>query len=132
MGDRANFGFRADSESPVVVLYAHWGGYQMMSNLANAIEAARSRWTDEGYATRIAISQLIGEEWNQELSYGIYVNQIGDNEHSVPVVNWKDQTVSLYEADWNTIRVEFDYATPKFTMGFDAFISKFAKHLTSV
>jgi len=132
MGDRANFGFRADSESPVVVLYAHWGGYQMMSNLAHAIETARSRWTDEGYATRICISQLIGEQWNQELSYGIYVNQIGDNEHSVPVVNWGDQTVSLYEADWNTVRVEFDYAIPKFTMGLDAFIKKFAKALTTV
>ena len=131
MGDRANFGFRADSESPVVVLYAHWGGYQMMANLANAIATARPRWSDEGYATRIAISQLIGDQWNQELSYGIYVNEIGDNEHSVPVVNWKGQTVSLYEADWNTVRVDFDHATPKFTMGFDSFIRKFAKDLVS-
>jgi hypothetical protein len=131
MGDRANFGFRADSESPVVVLYAHWGGFEMMNNLAHAIATARPRWTDECYATRIAISQLIGEGWNQELSFGIYVNQIGDNEHSVPVVNWKDQTVSLYEADWNTVRVDFDNATPKFTMGLEAFISRFAKDLVS-
>ena len=130
MGDRANFGFRADENAPVVVLYAHWGGYAMMSNLAHAIETARPRWTDEGYATRIAISQLIGEEWNQELSYGIYVNQIGDNEHSVPVVNWGDQTVSLYEASWHTANLDFNNETPKFTMGFDAFIKKFAKHLT--
>jgi hypothetical protein len=115
-----------------VVLYAHWGGYEMMNNLAHAIAKARPRWTDEGYATRICISQLIGEEWNQEYSYGIYVNQIGDNEHSVPVVNWGDQTVSLYEADWSTVRVDFDHATPKFTMGFEAFINKFAKHLTTV
>jgi hypothetical protein len=129
MGDRANFGFRADNESPVVVLYAHWGGYEMMNNLAHAIETARPRWTDEGYATRIAISQLIGEEWNQEYSYGIYVNQIGDNEHSVPVVNWGDQTVSLYEASFTTLP-NFDKDTPKFTMGLDAFIKKFAKHLT--
>jgi hypothetical protein len=131
MGDRANFGFRADSESPVVVLYAHWGGYQMMSNLAHAIETARPRWTDEGYATRIAISQLIGDQWNQEYSYGIYVNQIGDNEHSVPIVNWKDQTVSLYEASFIT-SPDFDNDTPKFTMGFESFIKKFAKHLTTV
>jgi hypothetical protein len=130
MGDRANFGFRADSESPVVVLYAHWGGYQMMANLAHAIETARPRWTDEGYATRIAISQLIGEEWNQEYSYGIYVNEIGDNEHSVPVVNWKDQEVSLYEASFIT-RPDFDNDTPKFTMGFESFIKKFAKYLVS-
>jgi len=130
MGDRANFGFRADSESPVVVLYAHWGGYQMMANLAHAIATARPRWTDTGYATRIAISQLIGDEWNQELSYGIYVNQIGDNEHSVPVVNWADQTVSLYPADWGTIRIDFDNDNPKFVMDFDSFIAKFSKDLT--
>jgi hypothetical protein len=127
MGDRANFGFRADENSPVVVLYAHWGGYQMMSNLAHAIDTARPRWSDEGYATRICISQLIGEEWNQELSYGIYVDHIGDNEHSVPVVNWADKSVSLYEADWNTVRIDFYNAVPKFTMSLESFIQRFAK-----
>jgi hypothetical protein len=130
MGDRANFGFRADGESPVVVLYAHWGGHGMMANLAYAIETARPRWTDHGYATRIAISQLIGDQWDQEYSFGIYVNQIGDNEHSVPVVNWKDKTVSLYEASF-TMLPDFDNDTPKFTMGFEAFISRFAKDLVS-
>lgn len=127
MGDRANFGFRADENSPVVVLYAHWGGYQMMSNLAHAIATARPRWHDEGYATRICISQLIGENWNQELSYGIYVDHIADNEHSVPVVNWADQSVSLYEADWNTVRIDFYNDVPKFTMSLDAFVQRFAK-----
>lgn len=130
MGDRANFGFRADENSPVVVLYAHWGGYQMMSNLAHAIATARPRWNDEGYATRICISQLIGSEWDQEYSFGIYVDHIGDNEHSVPVVNWADQSVSLYEADWSTTHIDFYNDKPKFTMGLEAFVSKFAKPLT--
>lgn len=132
MGDRANFGFRADENSPVVVLYAHWGGYQMMHNLATAIDIARPRWTDEGYATRICISQLIGEDWNQELSYGVYVDHIGDNEHSVPVVNWADQSVSLYDADWSTTHIDFYNDTPKFTMPFETFIKKFKKVLTTV
>ena len=131
MGDRANFGFRADENAPVVVLYAHWGGYAMMSNLAHAIETARPRWTDEGYATRIAISQLIGDQWDQEYSFGIYVDSLGDNEHSVPIVNWADKTVSLYEADWNTVGFDFYNATPKFTMGFESFIKKFALYLVT-
>ena len=127
MGDRANFGFRADENSPTVVLYAHWGGYQMMNNLAHAIETARPRWSDEGYATRICISELIGNDWNQELSYGIYVDTITDNEHSIPIVNWADQSVSLYERpDWNT-PFDFYNATPKFTMSLDNFVSKFMK-----
>ena len=127
MGDRANFGFRADENSPVVVLYAHWGGYQMMSNLAHAIDIARPRWNDEGYATRICISQLIGDEWNQEYSFGIYVDSLGDNEHSVPIVNWADKSVSLYEADWSTSHFDFYNGTPKFTMSLDAFVQRFAK-----
>ena len=127
MGDRANFGFRADENSPVVVLYAHWGGYQMMSNLAHAIDTARPRWNDEGYATRICISQLIGDEWNQEYSFGIYVDSLGDNEHSVPIVNWADKSVSLYEADWSTSHFDFYNGTPKFTMSLDAFVQRFAK-----
>jgi len=127
MGDRANFAFREKDGAPVVVLYAHWGGHQMMSNLAHAIATARPRWSDHGYATRIAISQLIGEYWNQELSFGIYVNEIGDNEHSIPLVNWESQTVSLLDADWHTVRVDFDSPNPKFVMDFETFISRFAK-----
>jgi hypothetical protein len=126
MGDRANFGFRADENSPVVVLYAHWGGYQMMSNLAHAIETARPRWNDSGYATRICISQLIGDEWNQELSYGIYVDTITDNEHSVPIVDWGSGTVSLYEHSWST-PFDFYEGTPKFTMSLDSFVQRFSK-----
>jgi len=150
MGDRANFGFRADQNSPVVVLYAHWGGYQMMSNLAHAIAKARGRWHDDGYATRICISQLIGSDWDQELSFGIYVDNIKDpdqgtrprfrlslNEHPVPVVNWADQSVSLYEVSWTidfyndkpkfTTGIDFYNDKPKFTIGLEDFISKFAK-----
>jgi hypothetical protein len=102
MGDRANFGFR-DSKENVVFLYGHWAGYDMLAKLANAVQAAESRWQDESYATRIAISHLIGEDWNQTLSWGIYVNQLGDNEHKVPVIDWTNQTFTLYEEDLKTV-----------------------------
>lgn len=129
MGDRANFGFRENAEAPIVNLYGHWAGYEMMSKLAHAIDTARPRWTDHGYATRIAISQLIGNDWGQGVSWGIYVNTLGDNEHSVPVVNWDEQTVTLYPAGfW---RYE-DAGDAKFTMPFETFIKKFSKVLTTV
>jgi len=51
-----------------------------------------------------------------------------DNEHSVPVVDFKTQTVSLYDASWD---IPFTQTNPKFTMGFDAFVNKFAKYLTN-
>ena len=55
MGDRANFGFKADGDN-VINLYGHWAGAYRYQLVAQALEASRSRWQDNGYATRIAIS----------------------------------------------------------------------------
>jgi hypothetical protein len=134
MGDRANFAFR-QSNGETIVLYGHWAGHNMLAKLADAVEKARPRWTDESYATRICISQIIGDQWDQEYSWGISTS-IGDNEHSIPIVDWEAQAVALYQADWNTSSGEFTEVTlnrtPKFAMGLEAFISKFSKHLTTV
>lgn len=124
MGNRANFGFR-QGNGDTIFLYSHWGGENMMARLADAIIAANPRWHDESYATRIAISTMIGEEWNQEYGWGI-ATYIGDNEHSVPVVEWCTQRVILYPHDWST-GVDFD--DPKFVMTFQQFLDKFAKVL---
>jgi hypothetical protein len=130
MGDRANFGFR-QTDGSIIFLYGHWAGEGMMNTLATAIAKARPRWTDESYATRICISQIIGNEWDQEYSWGIST-AFGDNEHSVPIVDWESQAVALYQADWNTTNTDFLNSTPKFAMGLEAFVSKFSKHLTTV
>jgi hypothetical protein len=129
MGDRANFGFRQEDGS-IIFLYGHWAGEGMLNTLATAIHKARPRWTDESYATRICISQIIGNEWNEETGWGISTT-FGDNEHSVPIVNWQDQAVSLYEADWNTTNADFLNSTPKFAMGLEAFVNRFAKYLVT-
>jgi hypothetical protein len=129
MGDRANFGFRQEDDS-IIFLYGHWAGEGMLNTLATAIHKARPRWTDESYATRICISQIIGDQWDQEYSWGISTT-FGDNEHSVPIVNWQDQAVSLYAADWGTTNTDFLNSTPKFAMGLEAFVNKFAKHLVT-
>jgi hypothetical protein len=105
MGNRVNFGFQQSNDN-TVFLYGHWAGHAMLERLANAVEAARPRWGDESYATRIAISQLVGEDWNAETGWGIYINQIGDNEHKVPVVNFQEQTFRLYEEDLETLVFE--------------------------
>jgi hypothetical protein len=117
MGDRANFGFR-DSKENVVFLYGHWAGYDMLAKLANAVQAAESRWQDESYATRIAISNLIGDEWAQTTGWGIYINQLGDNEHKVPVVDWTNQTFTLYEEDLETV---------VFSLSLAAFVDKYSR-----
>lgn len=118
MGDRANFGFTEDTGKPTLFLYAHNGGYEMLNTLAQALEAARPRWSDSAYGTRIAVTHMVGNDWNQEYGYGLTIDTLCDNEHSIPVVNWGTQTVSLY-GDLG--------GTPKFTMSIEAFVAKFSK-----
>ncbi len=122
MGDRANFGFR-DSKENIIFLYGHWAGHRMLENLANAVEAARPRWGDESYATRICVSQLINEEWASETGWGLNVNQIGDNEHKIPVVDWNNKTFTLFEHDLHT---------PVFSQSLDAFVKKYSSQPSMV
>lgn len=96
-----------------------------MATLAHALATARPRWDDPAYATRICISQIVGADWDSETGYGITIDSLCDNEHSVPVVNWNDQNVSLYKATWSEAP---DFNDPKFTMGLEAFVSKFSKN----
>ena len=98
MGDRANFGF-VQPNGNTIVLYGHWAGYNMLTNLAEAVIKAQGRWSDPSYATRIAISHMVGEGWAMETGWGLHVNEIGDNEHKIAIVDFQQQTFSLHEED---------------------------------
>ena len=102
MGDRANFGFK-QSDGNTIFLYGHWAGHEMLANLASAVSAAEPRWQDESYATRICVSQMIGEDWKSETGWGLSVGRILDNEHKIPVINWTAKTFTLYEEDLSTV-----------------------------
>jgi len=117
MGDRANFGFK-DRKGDTVFLYGHWAGHRMLENLANAVEAARPRWQDETYATRIAISHLINDEWKSTTGWGISINTLADNEHKVPVINWAAKTFTLMEEDLQTV---------VFSSSLDVFVTKYSQ-----
>jgi hypothetical protein len=128
MGDRANFGF-VQPNGQTIVLYGHWAGHQMLGRLADAVIAARPRWNDEGYATRIAISQLIGDQWNMETGWGLYVNEIADNEHKIAIVDFRQQTFSLHEeAPHNDLdnKVKGMKNEAIFTQDLSAFCEKYA------
>ena len=127
MGDRATFVFE-QKNGDAIYLYGHWAGEGMMATLADALIAAwdRIQMDDEPYATRIAISNIIDVEWNQEYSWGLST-YFCDSEHSVPVVNFQNKTVRLIPHDWSN---NFDInREPKFTMNFQQFLDKFAKVL---
>jgi hypothetical protein len=122
MGDRANFGFR-DSKEDIIFLYGHWAGHRMLENLADAVQAAEPRWNDESYATRIAISRLVGDEWTSETGWGLSVNTLADNEHKVPIIDWKNKTFTLMEED---------LMTEVFTMDLSKFVAKYSSQLIMV
>jgi hypothetical protein len=128
MGDRANFGFK-QSNDETIVLYGHWAGHDMLGNLASAVEAARSRWTDESYATRICVSHLVGDQWHDTTGWGLTVNNILDNEHKIPVIDWRSGTFSLHEeASWDeNTKVKGMMDEPMFTMTLDSFINKYSR-----
>ena len=73
MGDRIVFSIRHD-EGLSVNLYSHWGGHNRFHDLARALKAAEPRWTDASYCTRIIVSQLIGDQWNDELGFGLWAS----------------------------------------------------------
>ena len=117
MGDRANFGF-VDSKGDVLFLYGHWAGHNMLAKLANAVQAAERRWDCEDYATRICVSRLIGDDWESNESWGLYVNQMGETEHKVPIINWSKQTFTLMEEDLETV---------VFSLSLAAFVDKYSR-----
>lgn len=134
MGDRANFAF-VDRKGDSIVLYGHWAGHNMLARLADAVGHARARWNDESYATRIAISRLVGDQWNMETGWGLSVNGILDNEHKIPVIDWEQQTFSLHEEDDfrnedNKIRGMKNEAI--FIMDLSTFVEKYSDHTLPV
>lgn len=89
MGDRTNWGFVAEMGAPVINLYGHWAGSERRELLAKALREAKPRWSDAGYATRIVMSQIIGDQWDTQYNWGVYVDQLGDNEHPYLMVFWE-------------------------------------------
>lgn len=105
MGDRIRFIF-ADAplaEKPVVtVLYSHWGGASRHEDLAHAIAKALPRWNDPSYATRICVSQIVGDGWQSETGFGLFASTSDEitgmwDDRDPILVNWHDQTVTIPE-----------------------------------
>lgn len=91
MGARINFIFKQDESGHNVTLYSHWGEDTWREDLARALDTAKPRWSrvsDPSYAIRIVVSQLIGESWNGETGYGLFVSKDEDRE-------WLDTSVLI-------------------------------------
>lgn len=102
MGDRYTVGFtgfdETDNEERRIWLYSHWGGGNRHAEIASAIEAAMPRWSDPTYATRIAISNIVGDSWKEETGFGIEAGPtcLTSVEYGAILVDWSAKTVTEY------------------------------------
>lgn len=122
MGDRAVYGFK--SEGHILFLYSHGGGEGQIAIMQSAIEKARPRWARDGwvdaaYATRIAISHIIGPMWAEETGYGLSIDAFSQPDyHFAYVVDWDARTVEQIDT-WE--EGEERHIGP--VLGFDAFLA---------
>ena len=114
MGDRANVVFTTKKAvtgkglnavlAGNIVLYSHWGGSSLAADVREALKKAKPRWDDSGYATRIMISQIVGKHWTEETGYGLYVGELGDNQHNLIVVDLSQSKVLVVSANGDLLQ----------------------------
>lgn len=73
MGARINYVFKTNMDTPYITLYSHWGETGWRTDLANALQAARPRWSDSSYSLRIIIDQLTKSARDEETGFGIFL-----------------------------------------------------------
>jgi hypothetical protein len=85
MGARCTFVFK-QSEDLAVALYSHWGEDAMHSDLAQALQHAVVRKSDNEYYTRMAVSYLLKDSILDETGFGLYAcnpNDLGWADHPI-------------------------------------------------
>ena len=89
----------------------------MLNQFANALHVVRNNGmlNDDTYGTRIICDELTSD-CDRYLGAGFSINEITDNEHSVPVFDFLSQTVTLYDENMKN---------QKFSMSVDRFIDKY-------
>ena len=94
MGARTNFIVK-QGEGRFVTLYSHWGGEEKLRDLAFALNRAKPRWTDYGYATRILFNALQSDH-DSETGFGIYADEFGgEEEYDSTIIDFTKQEVII-------------------------------------
>jgi hypothetical protein len=92
MGDRCNVIFKQE-DGCYLGLYHHSAGYRVKELAATGISAVleAGRQNHEAYANRIAVSHIVGNQWSNDLNYGLKAattinGAMQDNQRDVVVV----------------------------------------------
>jgi hypothetical protein len=80
MGDRRMAEIKTADGS--LYVYTHWGGGEMVDVAINAILAAKGRWNDSSYATRIIVDQLTKPSRDSETGHGLMLGPNAEDEYN--------------------------------------------------
>jgi hypothetical protein len=92
MGARINYNIK-QPDGLYTVLYSHWGADKCVAHIAKALKAASGRWTDTNYCTRIIISQIVGDEWEDTTGYGVQAATEPNYDDAWLIIDLEKQTV---------------------------------------
>jgi hypothetical protein len=96
MGARVVFNIKQD-EGNYICLYSHWGEHTALEDAGRAIAKARPRWGDDSYCARIIVSQLIGNEWDSETGFGLWVSAEPCTDEAWVLIDLQEQTVTAVD-----------------------------------
>jgi hypothetical protein len=92
MGDRAQVAIKQDEG--LVYLYTHWHGSDLQTIVRRAL-ARKQRWNDEEYLARIIFCEMIKDYEAGETGFGIGLDEHGDSQHPLIIVDPEEQTVTI-------------------------------------
>jgi hypothetical protein len=107
MGDRGNIVLDYGNKQRIF-FYTHWYGSEIRTILKDAIIRGRDRTGDASYLARIIFSELIKNNLMDTTGFGISPN-MGDNEHSLLVVDLSSNKVWLEDEKFNKISNELTF-----------------------
>lgn len=103
MSNSIVIGYRKNAHAPTLYHYIHWSDLEPADAVVRALKHSqpRWRWSDEGYATRMAISITIGtEQLLSDSGHGLYIESFPmcDAEY-IPIILWEEKRVRVYKYD---------------------------------
>lgn len=104
MGARTTWKIVSD-KGAALWLYSHWGGDDKFADTQRALAAAMPRRYDITYATRIFVSNIIGDNWNQETGFGLAATKESapnpfEESYYDAVIDFVNQSVILGNWKW--------------------------------